>query len=448
MIKRIAAGCMAFLITLLMKGCVSITLPSVETSFEKRETVTSAVTAPVTEPVTYQQLTETTEPAETEPVLKVKGEYSSIIDHYDTSGNDDYLGHTEWTEDMVYSDIASLRQYLGKCISQYHMKEICFIYSGSEPLEAGILSEHINVEMSRDTVNKAELEYDGRSAVYACVEVSYFPSVRVADAYRTGDMSELTSDEVRLYLTATEFLKSSINSSMTDQEKEWIIHEFICDSSYYYTDDKKTYEGAEIPNFRTAVGALLEGRANCMGYTDAFYMLCTMAGIEVTKVSGDEAMNHTWNVITLDGKKYMVDVTWNDGQKIDSPRAYYYYNASADICSQEFHVDSERDRAVMNEIVPVPDEKYYYSNVPGRGYMTYSSEEFYNKTVELLENGEKKICICCQNNIVAGDTQEIFDNIKKRIKKRSYSISASYVNISGYSFVMVDTENDPRTVLS
>ncbi len=439
---------MAFFMTVLMKGCVSITLPSVETSFEKRETETSAVTAPVTEPVTYQQLTETTEPAETEPVLKVKGEYSSIIDHYDTSSNDNYLSHTKWTEDMVYSDIASLRQYLGKCISENHMTEICFIYSGSEKLETGLLSDHINVEVRSNIINKAELEYEGKSAVYASLEVKYFPSVNVADAYRKDDMSELTSDEVQLYLTASEFLKNNINSGMKETEKEWVIHEFICDSSYYYTDDTKTDEGSEIPRFRTAVGALVDGRANCMGYTDAFYMLCTMAGLEVTKVSGDEEMNHTWNVITLDGKKYMVDVTWNDGQKIDSPRAYYYYNAAADICSQEFHVDSERDRAVMSEIVPVPDEKYYYSNVPGRGYITYSSEEFYNKTVELLENGEKKFCICCQNNIVAGDTQEIFDNIKKRIKKRSYSISASYVNISGYSFVMVDTENDPRTVFS
>ena len=78
-----------------------------------------------------------------------------------------------------------------------------------------------------------------------------------------------------------------------------------------------TYEKKPDPDTRTyldtAVGALKYGRAECDGYADAYFLLCTLADIPVCYVLGDTGdESHLWNAIFFDGWWYQVDVTWDD----------------------------------------------------------------------------------------------------------------------------------------
>ena len=58
-------------------------------------------------------------------------------------------------------------------------------------------------------------------------------------------------------------------------------------------------------------GVLLQGSGVCQSYRSAYQLLLDEAGIENTFINS-EAMNHTWNLVKIDGEWCHVDVTWDD----------------------------------------------------------------------------------------------------------------------------------------
>lgn len=63
----------------------------------------------------------------------------------------------------------------------------------------------------------------------------------------------------------------------------------------------------------TAYGALIEGKAVCDGYAEAFLLLCNAADIPCLLVSGTaEGIPHAWNLVFADGHWYHTDCTWSD----------------------------------------------------------------------------------------------------------------------------------------
>ncbi|MBR6793006.1 MAG: hypothetical protein IKM48_01460 [Clostridia bacterium] len=66
----------------------------------------------------------------------------------------------------------------------------------------------------------------------------------------------------------------------------------------------------------TMYGALISGRAVCQGYALAYKYLLNQVGIENELCSSD-ILEHAWNIVTIDGRQYHVDVTWDDPWNID-----------------------------------------------------------------------------------------------------------------------------------
>ena len=114
-------------------------------------------------------------------------------------------------------------------------------------------------------------------------------------------------------------------------QRELCIHDRIVGLVRYHTRDGRE----TMPRYTTALGVLLDGRANCQGYADAFYMLGRMCGLKVDFMAGTAAGGgHTWNAIELDGKSYVVDATWDDdsfGMNGASYTTYIYFNAPREI---------------------------------------------------------------------------------------------------------------------
>ena len=50
----------------------------------------------------------------------------------------------------------------------------------------------------------------------------------------------------------------------------------------------------------------------CEGYSKAFQYLCDMSGLTCYSVHGYVPGGHMWNIVTLEDKNYLVDVTWID----------------------------------------------------------------------------------------------------------------------------------------
>ena len=169
--------------------------------------------------------------------------------------------------------------------------------------------------------------------LFALEEIEYYPGWKIANKELMQlDNVELTDRELETLYTAKEV--SELVEGKSEMEKERIIHDVLCDW-ITYTIDETTDEDDN------AVGAILNGKANCDGYTDAFYLLCSLAGLEAGymgyDVYSEEENNsdntHIWNLVKTNGKWVMVDVTWDDSDG-DLPTTYAYYNIGRNRASQ------------------------------------------------------------------------------------------------------------------
>ena len=142
------------------------------------------------------------------------------------------------------------------------------------------------------------IDNDGMKMEFNVIE---YPGTRVANVYLNG--GNLTGDDWILYNEAIEIV-NEVNKFLSEKEKAKYIHDAICNRV-------KDYKNENDRN-KTAIGALIDGYAHCQGFTDAFYMLGRMAGLNVGRIGGfiNSGGKHMWNTITFnDGKTYCVDVT-------------------------------------------------------------------------------------------------------------------------------------------
>ena len=75
------------------------------------------------------------------------------------------------------------------------------------------------------------------------------------------------------------------------------------------------YELHEDNLNETPYGALIEGRAICLGYTNTMLWLCEKADLRCSAISGYASWNgeeHGWNLAWLEEGSYYMDITWCD----------------------------------------------------------------------------------------------------------------------------------------
>lgn len=113
-----------------------------------------------------------------------------------------------------------------------------------------------------------------------------------------------------------------VNSSMSSDEKEKNIHDYIVKNVQYDTTLTRY----------SAYNALYEGKTVCQGYALLTYKMLKNVGIENRIVSGygnngQETESHAWNLVKLNGNWYQLDCTWDDPVPDVKGRVVYdYYN--------------------------------------------------------------------------------------------------------------------------
>ena len=121
------------------------------------------------------------------------------------------------------------------------------------------------------------------------------------DNYIWGNMCEFTVTGPE---TASLEYKASQIVSQCRGADDWHtalnLHDWLTHNAYY--DLNYEYYGADI---------MFRGYGVCDSYSKAYKMLCSTAGITIDRVISDQ-LCHAWNAISLDGKWYQVDVTWDD----------------------------------------------------------------------------------------------------------------------------------------
>lgn len=157
--------------------------------------------------------------------------------------------------------------------------------------------------------------------------INYMPGKRIAYAYKTNQLEMLHETE-REALSIALKLVEGIKGNARDREKK--IHDLLCKRIAYQSGDKK-FEGGYSNSRRShsVIGALIDGKGVCNGYADAFYLCCSLAGIEVKYITGNVRTSngsyggHMWNLVHLDGQWLVVDATW-DSQR--GRAGHHYFN--------------------------------------------------------------------------------------------------------------------------
>lgn len=140
--------------------------------------------------------------------------------------------------------------------------------------------------------------------------------VQVQDIEPAGDYNvgtvygpKLTKKELgEVKAVVKEFLASHDFSTMDDYGKFEACYDYLYNTCSFAPDWR-------LNKANTAWGALVYHEAQCSGYARAFKALCDAVGLGCYYVHADQySLNpsHQWNVVSLDGGWYIVDVEAND----------------------------------------------------------------------------------------------------------------------------------------
>ncbi len=179
-----------------------------------------------------------------------------------------------------------------------------------EMIYTALWEEQDRVALAGYRLSPEELSEHWSHVIYDHAELFY-----VADRYEYRAIGDLvlsvhpiyavSGSELELarqvYADTINDILSTVHSEWTDLQKALYLHDYLC-SHYAYDENLQRYSAYEL---------LTEGTGVCQAYTLVYDALLTACGIDSSYVISRE-MNHSWNVVTIDGKQYNVDATYND----------------------------------------------------------------------------------------------------------------------------------------
>lgn len=189
-----------------------------------------------------------------------------------------------------------------------------------------------------------------------------YPGTNILRAVNSGDESALT-DRERETLKQAQSVADSCRKD-TPLETARAVHDWLCEKNTYVDDD-----GTDEDD--TAIGAILNGEANCDGYADAFCLLGRLAGLNVRYQHGDSynigltidflnSVTHMWNLVEIDGSWRLVDVTWDDSEE---GIQYTWFNLGEDRAKRMHIWNAETSVALLaqTDLSVRPENEYLVS---------------------------------------------------------------------------------------
>lgn len=206
---------------------------------------------------------------------------------------------------------------------------------------------------------------------YCTVHVVEYPGERMVDAWRSGDHSALTESEAQALQIALSLVAQAREESSSQFDLERRLFDLFRSHVIYNDSSTDIPDPMNPPRHLTAVGALVDGSANCQGYADGFYVLASLAGFRVERMHVDiPEGGHTVNVIYLDGAWYVVDCTYND---LDDPSgvqiSYARLNVGKDKCLRY----SWWEEVERYPIAQLTDHQFYYYRTESRHYRCFDT---------------------------------------------------------------------------
>lgn len=134
----------------------------------------------------------------------------------------------------------------------------------------------------------------------------------------------------------------------SDYEKELRIHDWICRNIEY------DYEGADRNKLSRVIashnilGVFAHHKAQCEGIAKAVKVLLNAVDVKCIVVTGDsvkggKSLPHAWNIVSIDGEPYQLDVTWDIGTIGQAGKyiAHDYFNLTDELMNRDHKADSK-----------------------------------------------------------------------------------------------------------
>ena len=266
-------------------------------------------------------------------------------------------------------------------------------------------------------------------------ELDYYPGWRLWHLWERGDLNALSAREKQLLDAARALVSGAAGS---DLEKERIIYDTLCARVTYEKED----DGSGDKD--NAIGALLNGRADCDGYADAMLLCCSLAGIPCRYINGEgikpdqqsktaEERQHMWNLVFIHDSWLMCDVTWGDQDQKEPD--YLYFNIGSQDASASYKWDSE---TLFTPVAPIAD--FPNQLMPDQQPETCRTfEEVYQAACKTTTAGKRHLLLFCPEEKLWETDRNIFSSMLYHGAIGNYSYGDSGRLFSVYNIMPPET---------
>ena len=215
-------------------------------------------------------------------------------------------------------------------------------------------------EVYRSTLN-ANPDYFYVSGAFSYYYSSSTYTVTIVNIKYSITDSVVRDNKINEYSEAISKFKSGVDKNWSDLEKVLYINDYL-DRTCEYD------ESISLEHIYDAYGLLVNHIGVCQGYSLAFVSLARQLGVESYVVTS-KTLNHAWNIVKINDKYYMLDVTWNDPIHDRIGRArHYYFLKSLDWFNSEEGEHEATDYVIQDNIqASLADDtkydSYFWNNI-------------------------------------------------------------------------------------
>lgn len=151
---------------------------------------------------------------------------------------------------------------------------------------------------------------------------TYYTELEIDNSFGTVEETQEVFQNVDRKLAS---IYKLVNNSMSEEQKAITIHDYLVSHAEY---------DYSYSNY-TSYGVLMEGSGVCQSYAFAYMYIMNHLGIETHFLASDP-MNHSWDMIKIDGSYYNVDCTfddptWNGGDRFGAAEHTYFLRSTSEM---------------------------------------------------------------------------------------------------------------------
>ena len=184
-----------------------------------------------------------------------------------------------------------------------------------------------------------------------------------------------------------------IPSGLSEFDRELRVHDYVVSSADYDVEAaEKVNDG--FTEASTSYGVIVGKKGICGGYALATKLLLNRLGIECSVIKGvSKDTGHMWNIVTIEGEQYHLDVTWDDpinAGEGGSPDmiSYFYFNLTDELISADHEIAGGYELLTDEVIAAQDEESLNFYNFPYGGCTSMKANYFEIFAVRLNELGK------------------------------------------------------------